>query len=58
MAQIEYGHYAPIGALATGQSQEVVVACAPQPDWTCDSASLSAQVDNDLNPANNGAGSN
>ncbi len=58
VAQHQYGHYAPIGPLATDQSQDVVITCAASDGFQCVSGSLSAQVDNDLNPNNNGAGSN
>jgi hypothetical protein len=57
-AKKEYGQFAPIGSLATGQHQDITVECAPQAGYDCVSASLSASVENDLNPANNGAGSN
>ena len=47
--------YPQIGALAVGQSQDVVVTCTTQPGFQCVGGALDAFVAHDLSVANNRA---
>ena len=58
LGTLQSGSSGTIASLATDQFQDVTITCAPLPNYYCDGASLSAIVPNDLNQANNRAGSN
>jgi hypothetical protein len=57
VATRQSGSAGSIASLGQDQSQEITITCTPLPGYVCDGASLEAYVTDDLNPANNKAGS-
>ena len=54
---LQTGDGAPtFGPLATGEHKDITIPCRPNPGYTCDGASVSASVQDDINPNNNAAG--